>query len=183
MSFSQRLGTLKRYGIHNDKSGRSMVLYNSSSRSLNSSMTAPTRDHQTSSSLLDAISSSKLCRVARTGARPPQCPHAQEVAFGVERGESVTTSDRFAAYMTKGSRIVTNNNEYRPHRQADHGSISSSDPCATRSPLMFFPQVCSFPIYDGHGGCLAAEFAKKHLHLNVFQLGYRVSWYVLLCSD
>ncbi|KAG5376819.1 hypothetical protein IGI04_041415, partial [Brassica rapa subsp. trilocularis] len=60
-----------------------------------------------------------------------------------------------------------------PHRQADHGSISSSDPCATRSPLMFFPQVCSFPIYDGHGGCLAAEFAKKHLHLNVFQLGYR----------
>lgn len=113
MSFSQRLGTLKRYGIHNDKSGRSMVLYNSSSRSLNSSMTAPTRDHQTSSSLLDAISSSKLCRVARTGARPPQCPHAQEVAFGVERGESVTTSDRFAAYMTKGSRIVTNNNEYR----------------------------------------------------------------------
>ncbi|CAN6858696.1 unnamed protein product, partial [Brassica oleracea] len=43
--------------------------------------------------------------------------------------------------------------------------------------------VCSFPIYDGHGGCLAAEFAKKHLHLNVFQLGYRLSWYVLLCSD
>ncbi|CAN6850085.1 unnamed protein product [Brassica oleracea] len=40
---------------------------------------------------------------------------------------------------------------------------------------MFFSQVCSFPIYDGHGGCLAAEFAKKHLHLNVFQLGYRVS--------
>ena len=107
------VGDLKRYGIHNDRSGRSMVLYNSSSRSLNSSMTAPTRDHQTSSSLLDAISSSKLCRVARTGARPPQCPHAQEVAFGVERGESVTTSDRFAAYMTKGSRIVTNNNEYR----------------------------------------------------------------------
>ncbi|WZZ36846.1 hypothetical protein YC2023_020247 [Brassica napus] len=40
--------------------------------------------------------------------------------------------------------------------------------------------VCSFPIYDGHGGCLAAEFAKKHLHLNVFQLGYRVMDTILL---
>ncbi|KAG5385781.1 hypothetical protein IGI04_037251 [Brassica rapa subsp. trilocularis] len=44
---------------------------------------------------------------------------------------------------------------------------------------MFFPQVCSFPIYDGHGGCLAAEFAKKHLHLNVFQLGYRQNFYMI----
>ncbi|KAL0694770.1 hypothetical protein Bca4012_061950 [Brassica carinata] len=28
-----------------------------------------------------------------------------------------------------------------------------------------------FAIYDGHGGRLAAEFAKKHLHLNVFSAG------------
>ncbi|WZY98106.1 hypothetical protein YC2023_070435 [Brassica napus] len=28
-----------------------------------------------------------------------------------------------------------------------------------------------FGIYDGHGGRLAAEFAKKHLHLNVLSSG------------
>lgn len=28
-----------------------------------------------------------------------------------------------------------------------------------------------FAIYDGHGGRLAAEFAKKHLHLNVLSAG------------
>lgn len=29
-----------------------------------------------------------------------------------------------------------------------------------------------FAIYDGHGGRLAAEFAKKHLHLNVLSAGF-----------
>ena len=28
-----------------------------------------------------------------------------------------------------------------------------------------------FAIYDGHGGRLAAEFAKKHLHHNVLSSG------------
>ncbi|KAG2325438.1 hypothetical protein Bca52824_008166 [Brassica carinata] len=34
-----------------------------------------------------------------------------------------------------------------------------------------------FSIYDGHGGRLAAEFAKKHLHLNVLSAGLpRLLW-------
>jgi hypothetical protein len=44
-----------------------------------------------------------------------------------------------------------------------------------------------FAIYDGHGGRLAAEFAKKHLHLNVLSAGLPrelvcLTWFILIMS-
>lgn len=37
--------------------------------------------------------------------------------------------------------------------------------------LILLCRCAHFAIYDGHGGRLAAEFAKKHLHLNVLSAG------------
>lgn len=44
-----------------------------------------------------------------------------------------------------------------------------------------------FAIYDGHGGRLAAGFAKKHVHLNVLSAGLPrelvcLSWFILIMS-